>query len=124
MLKTNASAAAGNGITTTANVSAAIPVRVFKGMRASSVMIFLRRLWKILVTNDNSASPHARVILVKIFFKITAKLFQFVPCRFAQKRTTLFFPVRFFLQRYPSAIVENLRFVFPIRPDAWLQRHV
>ena len=41
VLKTNASAAAGNGITTAANASAAITVRAFKGNW--SVMIFLRR---------------------------------------------------------------------------------
>jgi hypothetical protein len=50
VLKTNESAAADNGITATANVSVATPVRafaaipVFEGMDASSVIIFLRRL--------------------------------------------------------------------------------
>ena len=53
MLNVNASADAGNGATTAANVSAAIPVRAFKGMSASSVMIFLRRLWKIVAVNDS-----------------------------------------------------------------------
>jgi hypothetical protein len=38
VLKTNSSAAAGNDITTVANVSAAIPVRAFEGMSASSVI--------------------------------------------------------------------------------------
>src|SRR5262245_64755645 len=37
-------ALAGNGTTAAAKVSAAIPVRAFNGL---SVMIFLRRLWKI-----------------------------------------------------------------------------
>jgi hypothetical protein len=40
------SAAAGNGITTAAKVSAAIPTRAFDGMSVSSVMIFLRRHWE------------------------------------------------------------------------------
>jgi hypothetical protein len=50
VLKTNVSAAADNGITAAANVSAALPVRAFaaipvlEGMDASSVIIFLRRL--------------------------------------------------------------------------------
>ena len=53
MLNVNASAAAGNGITTAANVSAAIPVRAFKGMSALSVMIFLPSpVWKIVAVND------------------------------------------------------------------------
>src|SRR6266446_10899998 len=43
VLKTNGSAVAVNGITA-ANVTAAIPVRAFERMSASSVMIFLRRL--------------------------------------------------------------------------------
>ena len=43
VLNMNASAAAGNGITTAPNVSAAIPVRAFKGISLSSIMIFLRR---------------------------------------------------------------------------------
>ena len=49
VLNINASAAAGKGITTAANVSAAIPVRAFKGMSALSVMIFLPSpVWKIV----------------------------------------------------------------------------
>jgi hypothetical protein len=43
VLKTNASATAGKGITTAAKVSAAIPVRAFEGMSVSNVMTFLRR---------------------------------------------------------------------------------
>ena len=43
VLNINASAAAGNGIAIAANVSAAIPVRVFERMSVSSGMIFLRR---------------------------------------------------------------------------------
>src|SRR5262245_34992603 len=43
VVKTNESAAAGDGITTAANASAAIPVRAFKEISVSSVMIFLRR---------------------------------------------------------------------------------
>src|SRR3984893_331926 len=57
VLKTNASAAAGNGITTATNVSAAIPVRAFKEKSASSVMIFLRRLWKIVGINESKHEP-------------------------------------------------------------------
>ena len=53
VLNVNASATAGNGITTAANVSAAIPLRAFKGMNDWSVMIFLRRpVWKIVAVND------------------------------------------------------------------------
>jgi hypothetical protein len=48
VLKTNVSAIDGNGIITAANASAAIPVRAFEGMSDWSVMIFLRRLWKIV----------------------------------------------------------------------------
>ena len=44
VLNVNASATAGNGITTAANVSAAIPIRAFEVMSDWSVMIFLRRL--------------------------------------------------------------------------------
>src|SRR6516162_9472900 len=43
VLNVNSSAAAGNGIINAANASAAIPVRAFKGIRVSSVMVFLRR---------------------------------------------------------------------------------
>src|SRR5215831_4726559 len=58
VVNVNASAAAGNGITITANVSAAIPVRAFKGMNDWSVMIFLRRpVWKIVAVNDSGVSP-------------------------------------------------------------------
>jgi len=46
VLNINASAAAGNGINSAANVSAAIPVRPFKGMSDWSVMIFLHRHWE------------------------------------------------------------------------------
>jgi hypothetical protein len=44
VLNMNASAAAGNGTTTAAKVSAAILVRAFEEMSASSVITFLRRL--------------------------------------------------------------------------------
>jgi hypothetical protein len=53
VLNMNASAAAGNGIATAANASAAIPVRALKGISALSVMIFLRRLWKIFAVNKD-----------------------------------------------------------------------
>jgi hypothetical protein len=49
VLKKNGSAAAGNGIIIAANASAAIPVRAFKGISVSSVIIFLRRpAWKLV----------------------------------------------------------------------------
>jgi hypothetical protein len=35
-----------DGVTTAANASAAIPVRAFKWMSVSSVIIFLRRHWE------------------------------------------------------------------------------
>jgi hypothetical protein len=48
-LKKNESATAGNGVAIAANVSAAIPVRAFDGMSASSVITFLRRPeWKLV----------------------------------------------------------------------------
>jgi hypothetical protein len=46
------SAAAGNGITTAAKVSAAILIRTVMGISASSVITFLRRLWKIVAVNE------------------------------------------------------------------------
>jgi len=60
-----------NGTTAAAKVSAAIPVRAFNGL---SVMIFLRRLWKILALTTSlprsrrlrnpSATASVRLILV------------------------------------------------------------
>jgi hypothetical protein len=52
VLKKKPSAIAGNGATNAANVSAAIPVRAFNGINVSSVMVFLRRLWKIVAVNE------------------------------------------------------------------------
>src|ERR1700730_7381675 len=68
VLKTNASAAAGNGITTAANASAAIPVRAFKEKSASSVMIFLRRLWKIVAIKESRRQLILRLVFVKPSF--------------------------------------------------------
>jgi hypothetical protein len=53
VLKKKASAIAGSGAAATAKVSAAIRACALKGTNASSVMIFLRRLWKIVAVNDS-----------------------------------------------------------------------
>jgi hypothetical protein len=63
VLKMKGSEAAGNGIATAANVSTAIPVRAFEGISAPSVMIFLRRLWKIVAIKESKSQPYAEARL-------------------------------------------------------------
>jgi hypothetical protein len=52
----NASASAGKGTAAAVKVNAAIPAGALKGMRGCSVMIFLRRSWKIVAVSDSGVS--------------------------------------------------------------------
>jgi hypothetical protein len=61
-----------NAITTAANASAAIPVRAFKWMSVSSVMIFLRRPWEDSRRHD--------AILGVVNVKSRAEMFHKIAC--------------------------------------------